>query len=115
MEIVRLVLVFLHLLGMAMLVGMTLLQLKTAKEGPLNKGWLHGVLLQLVTGVALVGIAYPLGKDVDNVKIGVKLLVLVVIGGLVAANLSKRTIAGWLVPTLAGLTVLNVGVAVFWS
>ncbi|MGW0518912.1 hypothetical protein [Crossiella sp. NPDC003009] len=114
MEFVRLALVFLHLLGMAMLVGMILLQLKTAKDGPLNKGWLHGVLLQLVTGVALVGIQYPLGRDVDNIKIGVKLLVLIVIGALVAANLSKQKIASWMVPTLAALTVLNVGVAVFW-
>jgi hypothetical protein len=44
----------------------------------------------------------------------VKLLVLVVIGGLVALNLNKKP-APWLTPALAGLVVVNVAVAVFWT
>ncbi|MCP3800383.1 hypothetical protein NLX83_14050 [Allokutzneria sp. A3M-2-11 16] len=114
MEFLRLVLVFLHLLGMAVLVAMLLLQRRTAPDGPLNKGWLHGSLLQLVTGLALVGIAEMGEPPVNHAKVGVKLVVLLVILGLVAVNVRKEKFAGWLVPTLAALVVLNTGVAVFW-
>ncbi|MEU4801997.1 hypothetical protein [Actinosynnema sp. NPDC023587] len=115
MEFVRLLLVFLHLLGMGMLVAMFLVQNRAGKDGPLNKGWLHGAALQLLTGVALVGLAPLTDQDYDHVKIGVKLLVVVVVAGLVAVNLNKPKVPSWLTPALAGLVVLNVGVAVFWT
>ncbi|GAA3842594.1 hypothetical protein GCM10022243_06280 [Saccharothrix violaceirubra] len=114
MEFVRLLLVFLHLLGMGMLVAMFFVQKRAGADAPLNKGWLHGAALQLLTGVALVGLAPLTDKDYDHFKIGVKLLVLVVIAGLVATNLNKKP-ASWLTPALAGLVVVNVGVAVFWQ
>jgi hypothetical protein len=114
-EFVRLLLVFLHLLGMGMLVAMFFVQMRVGKDGPLNKGWLHGAGLQLVTGVALMGLAPLTDQDYNNIKVGVKLLVLVLIGALVAVNLRKERVASWLTPTLAGLVVLNVGIAVFWT
>ncbi|RKT57603.1 hypothetical protein [Saccharothrix australiensis] len=115
MEFVRLLLVFLHLLGMGMLVAMFFVQMRVGKDGPLNKGWLHGAGLQLLTGVALVALAPLTDKEYDHFKIGVKLLVLVVIAVLVAANVNRQKVASWLTPALAGLVVLNVGVAVFWT
>lgn len=116
MEFVRLVLVFLHLLGMAMLIGTFMLQAKAGKQAPLNKGWLHGVGLQLLTGLILMGLD-PANDEVEYnpVKIGVKLVVLVVIGGLAFANLRKPAAPTWLNPTLGGLVVVNVGLAVFWG
>ena len=72
------------------------------------------VALQLLTGVALMGLAPLTDQDYNDIKIGVKLLVLVVIAALVAVNLKKKP-AAWLTPVLAGLVVLNVGIAVFWS
>jgi hypothetical protein len=89
-EFVRLLLVFLHLLGMGMLVAMIMLQAKAGKDAPVNKGWLHGAALQLLTGVALVGID-PLVDSVkyDHIKIGVKLLV-VVAQGPVLAHADRR-------------------------
>ncbi|SHG50363.1 hypothetical protein [Streptoalloteichus hindustanus] len=114
MEFVRNLLVFLHLLGMAALVAAFLLQRRTAPGGPLNKAWLHGSLLQLLTGIALVGVAEAAHREVNHVKIGVKLVVLVVIAGFAAGMSSKKTIPAWLTPTLAALVVLNTGVAVFW-
>ncbi|GAA3461221.1 MULTISPECIES: hypothetical protein [Saccharothrix] len=114
MEFVRLLLVFLHLLGMGMLVAMFFVQRRAGADAPMNKGWLHGSALQLLTGVALVGLAPLTDQDYDHVKIGVKTLVLVVIAALVAVNVNKRP-ASWLTPALAGLVVLNVGIAVFWT
>ncbi len=129
MEFVRLVLLFLHLLGMAVLVGSFLLQRRTAPRGPLSVGWLHGALLQLVTGLALVGVNEAQDADLIHAKVGVKLLVLVAILGLVLfarrqgsgkdeadrTSEDTGTLATWVVPALAGLVVLNVGIAVFWT
>lgn len=115
MEFVRHLLVFLHLLGMAMLIGILMLQLKAGKGAPLNKGWLHSSGLQLVTGLALMLLAPLTHQDYNHVKLGVKLLVLVVIGVLALLYVSKERVQQWLAPTLGGLVVLNVGLAVFWT
>ncbi|HEY0637160.1 MAG TPA: hypothetical protein VGD67_05900 [Pseudonocardiaceae bacterium] len=115
MEVVRLILVFLHLLGMAVLVGTFLVQRRTAPEGPLNAGWLHASLLQLVTGLALVGVNEGLDNDLDHAKIGVKLVVLLVILGIVVWGRRREALAPWVAPALAGLAVLNTGVAAIWT
>jgi uncharacterized membrane protein SirB2 len=114
-DFVRHLLVFLHLLGMAMLIGTFMLQLKAGKDSPLNKGWLHGSALQLVTGIALMLLAPLTNQDYNHIKLGVKLLVLIVIGVLAVLNISKERVANWLAPALGGFVVLNVGLAVFWS
>lgn len=116
MEFLRLVLLFLHLLGMAVLVGSFLVQRRTAPDGPLNAGWLHGGLLQLLTGLALVGVKEAQNApDLDHAKVGVKLTVLVVVLVLVLVGRRREPLPAWLTPALAGLVVLNVGVAVFWT
>lgn len=116
MEFLRLVLVFLHLLGMAMLIGTFMLQLHAGEGAKLNKGWLHGGGVQLITGLALMGIDPALDDiDYDPIKVGVKILVLLVILGLAGGFLRKPSAPKWLSFTLGGLVVLNVGLAVFWS
>lgn len=115
MEFVRLLLVFLHLLGMAVLVATFFLQAKEPKGDPPNKGWLHGSALQLVTGIALQLLAPLTDKEYDHMKLGIKLAVLVVIGGIALFYTTKRRSPNWLNPTLGGLVVLNVGLAVFWQ
>ena len=115
MEFLHQVLLFLHLIGMAVLVAAFLLQRRTGATGPLNSAWLHGAALQLITGLGLVGVAEAQDAELDNVKFSVKLLVLLVIGGLVLVFRKRDPLPSWLLPTLAGLVVLNVGVAVFWQ
>jgi hypothetical protein len=68
----------------------------------------------LVTGVLLVGLQYPLGHDVNNIKIGVKLAVLVAIIVIALVNRTSEKLAGWVLPTLGGLTVVNVLIATVW-
>lgn len=115
MDFVRLLLVFLHLLGMAVLVGTFLVERRATAGGPPNAGWLHGAGLQLVTGVTLQLLAPLTDEDYNHMKLGIKLLVLVVIGGLALGYTLKKTSPSWLNPTLGGLVVLNVGLAVFWT
>ena len=115
MEFVRHLLVFLHLLGMAMLIGTFMMQLKAGKEAPVNKGWLHGAGLQLVTGLALMLLAPLTNADYNHMKLGIKLLVLVVIGVLAVLYVTKDKAPKWFGSTAGGLVVLNVGLAVFWA
>jgi hypothetical protein len=114
-DFVRNLLLFLHLLGMAGLVGMFLLQLRAGAEAALSKGWLHAGGLQLGTGLALQGTAPLTHHHYNQIKLGIKLLVLIVIVGLAVANLRRRPIPRWLNPTFGSLIVLNVGIAVFWG
>jgi hypothetical protein len=77
----------------------------------------HGALTQVVTGLLLVGLAETvasLEKDVDNAKIGVKLVVALVVLGLTWVNRRKERIPDGLYFGIGGLAVLNVVVAVFW-
>jgi hypothetical protein len=117
MEFLRLVLLFLHLLGLGLLLGSFLVQRRVAPTGPLSAGWLHGSLLQLLTGVGLAGVDQALGGEhaPDNAKLAVKLVVLLVILGLIVVARRRDTLPAWVSPALAGLVVLNAGVAVFWT
>ena len=116
MEFVRLLLVFLHLLGMALLVGMFLVQRRAPAGAPLNAGWLHVAALQLITGLALQLLAPATDADYNNMKLGIKTLLLLVIAALALVYVIRKVPAPkWLPPTLLGLVVVNVGIAVFWT
>lgn len=117
MEFVRLVLVFLHFLGLASLVGGFLVQLPEPVHRVSN-AILHGALTQLVTGVALVGLydaVDSLDQTVNHVKIGVKLAVVVVIVVLAFVHRSRDRLSPGVFYTIGGLAVLNTAIAVFWT
>lgn len=114
------VLLVLHFLGLASLIGGFLVQIKTTPR-VINNAMFHGALLQLITGLLLVGLRYPLNSSdpaewakPDNGKIGVKLVVLLVILGLIVANRKKDQITNAVWGLIGGLSILNVVVAVFW-
>ena len=117
MEILKLVLVAAHFLGMAAIVGSFFVQMRRKSDfvlGPL----LVGAITQVVTGLALVGLAEATGDDFIYAKIAVKLTIAVVV--LVAAILAVVTqrkggrVQPWF-HTAGGLAVINVLVAVFWA
>src|SRR5437879_6345044 len=90
MAFVRDLLVFLHLLGMATLVGSFLLQLRAGPGAPLNQGFLHGAALQLITGLALQLLAPLTHHTYNDVKLGIKLVVLIILGGLALVYVLRR-------------------------
>ena len=114
METVRLVLLILHILGFAALLGGLL-----AQAGPGEKrvtgAMRDGIGTAFVTGLALVGVLEAGDDPVDHAKIAVKLLVALVLLVLVMANLRKERIPQGLWAGLLLLAVLNVCVAVLWS
>jgi hypothetical protein len=117
MDFLNDVLVFLHFLGLAALFGGLFTQLR-ADRRVVNAAVLHGSLTQLVTGLLLVGLREAQEEPVPDqfhLKIGVKLLVTVVVVGLAFALRKAPALKNAQFLTLLGLTVLNVGVAVFWN
>lgn len=114
MEIVKDIALILHFIGLASLLGGFLVQMKPRVK-TVNAAMFHGVLTQLVTGLALVGINQATEPDdVNNTKIAVKLVVLVVIGVLVVLNRRKESVSTGVWGAIGGLTVVNVAIAVAW-
>jgi hypothetical protein len=108
------VLVVLHLLGMAAIVGGYLAVLRSPR---ILIGMVHGALTQLGTGVALVGLAESgaLDIDIDRGKIAVKLLVALGVAVLALVNRRKDRVSPGVFHAVGALALLNVLVAVFWS
>ncbi|MBC9733699.1 hypothetical protein [Nocardioides marmotae] len=115
METVRLILLFVHILGFAALLGGLLVQARLPEKS-VNALMRDGAGTAFVAGLALVGVieGADLGSP-DHVKIAVKLVVSLVILGLVMANLRKERISQGLWALLLFLTVANIAVAVFWA
>lgn len=114
-------LVVLHFLGLASLIGGFLVQIKQTPR-VVNNAMFHGALTQLVTGVLLVGLTYPLNKSnpgeyalPDNAKITVKLIILLIILALILINRKKPQITNGVWGAIGGLAILNVVIAVFWN
>jgi hypothetical protein len=85
MEALEGVLVFAHLLGMAAIVGGYFAGLRNVPKR-LSAGMVHGTLLQLLTGVLLVGIAEAMGDEpVNHAKVGIKLAIVVVLAAGILA------------------------------
>jgi hypothetical protein len=108
MEIAISIVLFLHLIGMAGLVGGALAQVR-AKDRTVSRIMRDGALTQLVTGVILVGLVQANHEDLRMSIVGTKLVILVVILGLMYAG-RKSLSTGYYVAILA-LSVLNVALA----
>ncbi|WP_113904902.1 MULTISPECIES: hypothetical protein [Brevibacterium] len=76
MEILREILLSLHLIGMAIIVGGYFTVIRSPRVLP---GMLHASYLQLVTGLLLVGIAEMGDDEVNHMKVGIKLVVAILV------------------------------------
>lgn len=120
MQILATILVILHFIGLAYLLGSFLVQVKDIARGKgrILRGMIDGSLLQLITGLALTGI-YSAGlvpdETVNNAKIAVKLVVLLVIVALVFIYRKREVAPAWALWSIGGLTTLNVVLAVAWT
>ncbi len=114
METLRLVLLLLHLLGWAALLGGLLVQARRPRKS-VDAVMRDGVGTAFVTGLLLVGVLEAGDGAVDHVKVGVKFGIGAVLVVLVMANARKDEVPRGLWAGLLALSVVNVGVAVLWS
>ena len=114
MEILKNLALVLHFVGLASLLGGFLVQMSAATKR-IDPAMFHGALTMLVTGLALVGLDQAMDDpDLNNTKVAVKLVVLLVITALVVLHRKKPTVPVGIWAAIGGLTVLNVTLAVFW-
>ena len=105
MDFIYKLVVVLHFLGLASLVGGWLVQLRARAQRYVNPAMLHGVLTLLLTGVILVGLAEgveSLERDIDNAKIAVKLGVALIVAVLAWFNRRRQVIPDGLFFVIGG-------------
>lgn len=118
MEILRHIVVFVHITGFALLFGAWAVE-AFSRRFQINPVMNLGLVLAAVAGLALAapwGISY----DLNYVKIGVKLVVLLAIGALmgIGAARARKSGSGAVAPavfwSIGLLTLANAGIAVIW-
>ncbi|MEI7033070.1 hypothetical protein [Streptomyces pratensis] len=117
MDVLINVVVALHIIGIASLLGGFLTQMKAMGAGTARfvPAMLHGALTMLVTGIALVGLNQADDQAVNNVKIGVKLLILVAVLALVYVKRDDEKVDKAAFAAVGGLTVANIFIATVWT
>lgn len=119
METLRLILLYAHLIGFAVLLGGAVAQYLSGTVR-VNAAMAWGSIIQLVTGA---GLAAPLGRDqpLDHTKVGVKALVAVLIAIMVLVPYFKKrkrpegaVVAKGHFIAIVVMTLGNAAVAVFW-
>ena len=106
--------VLLHFIGLTALFGGFFGQMKS-KTKVVNPAMFHGALTQLVTGIALVGLAESgaVDEELNMTKISIKLLVVLIITILVFINRKKASVSTGLWAMIGLLTLANMAVAVY--
>lgn len=120
MEIFYTVLVVLHFVGLASLLGGFLVQMKSVAkgEGRIVPAMVHGALTQLVTGLLIVGVREMFEEmfygPLDMMKISVKLGITIIVTALVFSFRKKDVVPAAVMWAIGGLTLANVVIAVAW-
>ncbi|GAA2058591.1 hypothetical protein GCM10009779_56280 [Polymorphospora rubra] len=111
-EALRLVLVYVHLIGFALLLGGAAVQYLSGKIR-INKAMLWGAAIQVLTGI---GLSAPLrdGAEPAPAKLVIKLVLGLMIFAMVFFARKRETVNKGHFLAIIGLTLVNAAVAVFW-
>ena len=114
MDIAVNIALILHILGVGALLSGFFYQLKDWGKGmKVNAGILHGAWLQLITGFALAGLVPAMGEEsINGIALAIKSVVITLIFFVAYSFNKKEVTPTWVVPAIAGLTILNVAVAI---
>jgi hypothetical protein len=111
-EALRLILRYVHLIGFALLLGGTIVQYLAARLR-INAPMLWGAIIMLLTGI---GLSAPLrdGNEPDPAKLVTKLTLALLIFVMVFFSRKRESVNRGHFLAIAGLTLVNAAVAVFW-
>ena len=116
MNIVYNVMVFLHIIGAAMIVGIWIANMKKPTVHPRQ---FDGAALQLLTGIVMMGLIPALDMDANYVKLGIKFAVALAVGVLAFIGRRKykkdEPVSAGLAHAVGGLALLNIGIATLWQ
>lgn len=118
-ETVRNIVLILHFIGMASLLGGLLVQLKDVfgGRGKIVPAMIHGAWTMLLTGLLLVGVIEwrkATGEDVDlnNFKVAVKSVIVAAVLFLVMFYRKRETVKRGEMLSIGALTLTNLVIAV---
>jgi FtsH-binding integral membrane protein len=113
LEIVNVVVLITHFLGLATIIGAFFMQMRK-RSGVDFRLIVIGAAVQLLTGLALIGLLYAQDESVNNTKIAVKLiLALVVLVAALVGRKAKKQLP--FLHTAGAAAIANVIIAVAWS
>lgn len=112
MEIVFIIAYIAHMLAIAGILVLLLLQINKSPR-KLSKGVIHSAATALLAGLILVGTYSSAKPDetLDHTKVGIKLLVVLAILVFSYVNVKKSELKKSIWLTLIGLTILNILIA----
>ncbi|MEY4046039.1 MAG: hypothetical protein RIR19_508 [Chloroflexota bacterium] len=110
----ELVLIFVHLLGMAAIVGGYFAGISSATKR-LSAGMVHGTLLQLVSGIAILGVEMAENSPYSRAKFGVKLLIVIVALLIAWPRRRAASVPASTYHAIGLLAITNVVIAIFWK
>ncbi|UXA09789.1 Fe-S protein [Mycobacterium sp. SMC-8] len=117
MEVLRSVVVLLHIVGFAITFGAWVTE-AAAGRFRTTRVMDYGLLVSLVTGLALAA-PWPAGIDLNYPKIGIKLVILVILGALLGMGSARQKRTGDAVPRplfygVGALSFAAAALAVVW-
>lgn len=110
-------LVFLHVVGAGMIVGYWIATMKQPTVHPRQR---DGAFLQLLTGIAMMGL-FPLLPDANPnyAKLGIKFVIGVVVAVLAVIGARKvkngQPVSTGLAHGVGGLALINIAIATLWN
>ena len=114
MDALRVVLLVLHVGGMAVLLGSFVLELMGGTRR-FSAVIFQMVGIQLLTGLALVGVNEADDRDLDHAKVAVKLLIAFAVTGLVHATRKRDPLPPPVFFTAFALAATNAVIAYAWT
>ncbi|MEO5318033.1 hypothetical protein PV761_05495 [Arthrobacter sp. CC3] len=116
MDIVYNIMVFLHIVGAAMIVGIWIGNMKKPTVHPRQ---FDGAALQIITGIVMMGLIPALDMEANYFKLGIKFAIALAVGVLAFMGRRKykkdEPISKGLAHGVGGLALLNVAIATLWQ
>ncbi|MDV8148522.1 MULTISPECIES: hypothetical protein [Arthrobacter] len=116
MDIVYNIMVFLHIVGAAMIVGIWIGNMKKPTVHPRQ---FDGAALQLITGIVMMGLIPALDMEANYFKLGIKFAIALAVAVLAFMGRRKykkdEPISKGLAHSVGGLALLNVAIATLWQ
>lgn len=116
MNIVYNVMVFLHIVGAAMIVGIWIGNMKKPTVHPRQ---FDGAALQLITGIVMMGLIPAMDMEANYFKLGIKFAIALAVAVLAFMGSRKykkdEPISKGLAHSVGGLALLNVAIATLWQ
>ncbi|CAN7304923.1 hypothetical protein LJR078_001645 [Arthrobacter sp. LjRoot78] len=116
MIIVYHIMVFLHIIGAAMIVGIWIGNMKKPTVHPRQ---FDGAALQIITGIVMMGLIPALDMEANYFKLGIKFAIALAVAVLAFMGRRKykkdEPISKGLAHSVGGLALLNVAIATLWQ